>query len=57
MQKIVKGIYQIPNDPIFDYSEQAKDFIRKKYSYQTTGKNYKIELDTIQPYKPREKKK
>jgi hypothetical protein len=38
-------------------TESAKEFMRKKYSYQATGKNYRIELDTIQPYKPKEKKK
>jgi hypothetical protein len=31
--------------------------MRKKYSYQTTGKNYFIELATVERYIPRPKKK
>ena len=63
----VIGISERDGGPIFGKTFQAKvtrtstqsakEFMRKKYSYQTTGKNYKIELDTIQPYTPRPKKK
>jgi len=63
----VIGISERDGLPIFGKTFQAKvtrtstrsaeEFIRKKYSYKATGKEYKIELDTIQPYRPREKKK
>jgi hypothetical protein len=63
----VIGISERDGGPIFGKTFQAKvtrtsersakEFIKHKYSYQVTGKTYKIELDTIQPYTPRPKKK
>jgi hypothetical protein len=63
----VIGISERDGGPIFGKTfqakvtrtspESAKEFMRKKYSYQATGKNYKIELDTVERYTPRPKKK
>ena len=63
----VIGISERDGGPIFGKSFQtkvtrtsersAKEFIKHKYSYQVTGKTYFVELDSVQPYTPRPKKK